>query len=126
METVILECGHSANATDGNGQPACAIHSTAQGGTTPVRTAPDLTARQARCSCGSTANSSTGLAFFEYLGDGSRDATELCLNCGSGYVTHLEVNPSTGRAGHKFGVCEFTPKGDVGYDRYYCGCRGWD
>ena len=126
MQAIILECGHSANATDGKGNPACAIHSTAQGGTTPVKTAPDLTARQARCSCGATANSSMGLAFFEYLGDGSRDATELCRNCGSGYVTHLELNTSTGRPGHKFGVCEFTPKGDVGYDRYYCGCRGWD
>lgn len=126
MDTVILECGHSANATNGNGEPSCAIHSDAQGGSTPVRLGPDLTGRQAQCQCGNTATSSKGLAFFEYLGEGSREATDKCRNCGYGFVCHLEINTSTGRAGHKFQVCDFVPKGDVGYDRYYCGCRGWD
>jgi hypothetical protein len=124
--TALLVCGHAPNATDGNGQPACAIHSTAEGGTTFASATFDLTGRQARCQCGNTATSSKGLAFFEYLGDGSREASDKCRNCGYGYITHLEVNTSTGRAGHKFGVCEFVPKGDVGHDRYYCGCRGWD
>lgn len=126
MAKPILECGHSANATDGNGDPACAVHSAREGGTTIASATLDLADRFAKCSCGATAKSSEGLAFFEYLGESSNRAKTSCRNCSYGVNTHLELNPSTGRAGHKFGACEFQPKGASEYDGYYCGCRGWD
>jgi len=124
METVILECGHSANATDGNGQPACAIHSTAQGGTTFASAEFDLTGRQARCGCGSLVPSSTGLAFFQYRGEGSRPALTLCGICSYADVVHNPINPSTGRAG--ITEHEFEARGAYENDEFYCGCRGWD
>lgn len=88
----------------------------------------NLENRIAKCgivSCEKTEPSSRELAFFEYQGAGSY-AERKCVNCGTYDVTHMEINPSTERPGHKFGVCEFTPKGDTGYDQFYCGCRGWN
>jgi hypothetical protein len=120
----ILDCGHTTNGTDGDGNPVCVIDDSRI-----IAVEVDLSERLARCgyiSCGRTAPSSRGLAFFEYKGPGSKSAIESCGNCGSHQVAHQEINPSTKRPGHKHGVCEFTPKGDAGYDEYYCGCRGWD
>ena len=87
----------------------------------------DLTNRIARCgykSCTKTAASSKDLAFFEYQGLGSKNAELLCGECGMHEVVHAPINPSTGRPG--ITNHDFTPKGDVGYDQFYCGCRGWD
>jgi hypothetical protein len=80
--------------------------------------------RKAVCSCGAAADSSPSLAFFEYRGPGSKSATELCQDCGYHKIVHQPINPSTGRPG--ITTHEFTPRGDVGTDLFYCGCNGWD
>ena len=81
--------------------------------------------RAAVCFCGRVAPAgTTGLAFREDRGPGSRWATEGCGECGMNYIVHQPINPSTGRPGvtnH-----EFTPRGPAEMDTYYCGCRGWD
>jgi hypothetical protein len=84
-----------------------------------------LNGRIAKClSCSREAASSDGLPFFQFNGEGSDQATKICV-CGYSIVTHLEVNPATGRAGHNYKDHEFTPRGDT-QDTFYCGCRGWE
>lgn len=87
----------------------------------------DLTGRQAKCSyCKKIEPSSYGLWFFEYLGDGCKDAQHKCGVCGFGDVTHMEMNPSTNRPGHMYAKHDFEPIGGQEFDRYYCACRGTD
>jgi hypothetical protein len=80
--------------------------------------------RMARCGCGRMEPSSKDLAFFEFCGEGSKDALEICGNCGYHIVAHSPNHPRK----HELPlVClDFTPKGCQEFDRYYCGCRGWD
>lgn len=86
-----------------------------------------LEGRLAQCSyCKKEQPSSRDLAFFMFHGEGSKHATEKCGECGFYDVTHMEVNPSTGRAGHLFGKHDFVVAGAREFDEYYCGCRGWD
>jgi hypothetical protein len=84
-----------------------------------------LAGRIAKCGCGKTRSSEDAhLPFFEYQGPGSNSAELSCAKCGMYKVVHQAINPSTGRPGvtdH-----EFTRRGDVGYDKFYCGCYGWD
>jgi len=79
----------------------------------------DLTERVARCAyCSYESPSSQELPFFEFLGEGSDEATKLCI-CGYHSIAHdKDAQPAT--------CMEFVAKGDRGYDRFYCGCRGWD
>lgn len=94
-----------------------------------------LAGRKAKCSyyprggkcgrCPEPVDSRPGLAFFEYLGPLSEDALTLCT-CGMRDITHPDVavvNPHTGRrnTGHAF-----TARGPADFDRYFCGCWGWD
>lgn len=70
--------------------------------------------------------SSADLAFFEYLGEGSRYTQDTCAVCGYSPIAHeraVELNePHLARCrGH-----EFTPAAGREIDRFYCGCRGWD
>lgn len=94
--------------------PSCAIH-----GCTEIVETPDMTGRTARCTCGACKPSSPELAFFEFRGEGSRHATELC-KCG--YTQGAHEKP------HVSNKCPtgFTPRGPHEFDAYYCGCRGWD
>lgn len=130
MKTM-LSCGHAANATDGNGQPSCAICA----GILPVEivSTPDLTGRIARCAygCGAQQPSSMDLAFFEFRGDGSRDAIGVC-KCGWGLMAHTPEYMRKNVKGNQLTVVEqgkcqgFEPRGGQQFDLYYCGCRGWD
>ena len=80
--------------------------------------------RQAKCFCGATAPSDQGgLAYFEYLGGGSTDATERCV-CGYHESVHSPINPHTRRAGITDHT--FEPRGGDEYDKFYCGCQGWN
>jgi hypothetical protein len=93
-----------------------------------------LAGRTARCYCGRTATSSYNLAFFEYCGEGSNAAG----NCECGYAkcAHEAEHMATlvrNRDGSRrktvveTGHCTgFRERGDLGHDRFYCGCRGWD
>lgn len=122
-EIPMMMCGHAANSkmkTEAGDIPCCVICGNTQISSTPI----DLSTRQARCSsCAGVGPSSNALPFFEYTGEGSRRATENCT-CGMHAVVHQEINPSTKRPGvtdH-----EFTARGALEFDTFYCGCRGWD
>jgi len=71
----IMECGHAANAIDGQGEPVCVICALIRDGWNRVADPqPDLSGRQARCAmCGKVAPSDSGLAFFEYRPDEELD-----------------------------------------------------
>lgn len=128
METVIMKCGCAAQGkvsrvVDGVRQPeipGCVIHDCYE----PAAVEPDLTGRVARCTygCGSESPSSKNLAFFEYLGEGSREAQTKCKNCGYAEVAHTAEKRAKN---HR--ICStFAPTGARATDRYYCGCHGWD
>jgi len=88
--------------------------------------ATNLKGRIAKClSCSHETESSTSLPFFQFNGEGSECATRDCSVCGYYDVTHMELNPTTGRVGHNYGKHEFAPKGNT-QDTFYCGCRGWE
>jgi len=68
----LMACGHAANAVKfPSNQPCCVICSC----DTIVKSQPDLTNRQAKCSYGNHAlvASSTNLAFFVYCPDSQTD-----------------------------------------------------
>ena len=74
MMTVMLGCGHAANATH-NGEPCCAICFGIRDGATTVVDAPDLTGRKAVCSYGDTIKpSSLDLPFFRHQPDKECDS----------------------------------------------------
>lgn len=74
--------------------------------------------RSAICYCGNIRPSSEKLAFFEYRGEGSKQATKSCKNCPYYDVAHGKDHKS---------VCNnFTPHGAYEYDKFYCGCAGWE
>lgn len=146
-DTPMMECGHAANATrttpDGRRSPSCVICAGKPEADRIAVNPPDLTGRRARCSyfdpalgkCKPTHHtrhtnpvnseraSDPGLPFFEYLGPGSRHATEKC-ECGYFDVAHMNPNPLTGRPG--IATHTFVPVGPAEFDRFYCGCHGWD
>jgi hypothetical protein len=133
MTHPLMVCGHAANAVDGNGDPSCAICLT-----TKIDDSPSLVGRSAKCSDTCRIRpSDRGLAFFEYRGEGSPHATGTCKHCHYNIVAHdptvehmarIERNGKTRYENfmHEKGQHEFEPVGPADYDRYYCGCRGWD
>jgi len=70
------------------------------------------------CTC--VQPSSKELPFFEFLGEGSREATQIC-KCGYHKDAHGE-SPRHGR----IKCTDFQPKGPQQFDKFYCGCSGWD
>lgn len=112
--------------------PVCITHDCTE--VAPER--PSLDGRVARCSyshdrpsrqqriAASPVPSSWDLAFFEYCGPGSREATEIC-KCGMAQIAHER---NAGRCPHsrRSPSGKFEAKGDQGHDRFYCGCFGWD
>jgi hypothetical protein len=93
----------------------------------PYRVETEALFRRARCDCGAERPSSRALAFFEYRGDGSREAREGCAHCGYYRVAHerdesrVRPEPVAATLDH-----EFEPRGGQPVDGFYCGCRGWD
>lgn len=124
--SVMMGCGHRAQGQSAAGVPVCVscvgLH---PGATVPVA-APDLTGRSAGCiyRCGAVRASSIDLPFFEFRGEGSREATERCFTCGMFAVAHGEVNAATGRAG--ITSHPFIAAGPDDFDKFYDGCLGWD
>lgn len=127
----IMKCGcvafaYSVNRETGEHTPCCFTHSgviDAVGddiGKTIMRKQPNLDGRMAECAygCGSMKPSSVKLAFFEYRGPDSPDSKRKCKHCAYHDVAHGKGNPH---------VCDhFEPHGPFEFDKYYCGCRGWD
>lgn len=90
--------------------------------------------RMAKCGCGNTAPSIDRwkLFAFESTAEGSRNAVETCKHCRIHLVAHtvegMSHNVLSNRATViQRGICAgFEPIGEMEFDRYYCGCRGWD
>ena len=122
MSHQMMTCGCQAQGTV-NGEEGCVIH----GVTTPMA-APDLTGRIARCSyCKSERPSADRerLAFFEYRGPGSNSA-RIC-ECGYAEIAHTQEVTESQRNVVSDGRCPgYRPRGDVGTDTFYDGCKGWD
>ena len=124
----MLSCGHAANYIDGR----CAICAGMRDNV-PVAP-PDLTYRVARCTCGRTTPSTLdgSLAFFEFCGEGSPRATDICGECHYASCAHdpayMAKNvPSNRKTVIEQGKCSgFRPQGMLAFDSYYCGCRGWE
>lgn len=96
--------------------PSCVVHDCLE----VADTVPVLAGRMAKCAySGCKTNpkpSSPELAFFEFMGKGSREATEMCV-CGYHLIAHQK----------KLVKCkQFIAKGPQEFDKFYCGCRGWD
>lgn len=75
--------------------------------------------RKARCiyfkECEIEVDSNPNLGFFEDQTEGTNSAA-LCV-CGYYETAHT----------NKWVVCvNYSPRGDIGYDQFYCGCRGCD
>ena len=83
--------------------------------------APSLTGRVARCYCGAERSSDPSLAFFEFCGEGSPEATRRCKHCSYFEVAH------DGAGFRSKLICDhFEPAGPLNHDRFYCGCHGFD
>ena len=128
----MMKCGHTANAKRAVDQernewiPACAICDC-----TEQTEMPNLENRQAIC-CGKDSirpsSDHEKLAFFEFRGEGSKDAVSICKNCRYALIAHDRKKLAENQGKHHLkDVCDnFQPQGPQKYDRYYCGCRGWD
>jgi hypothetical protein len=104
---------------------------------------PELAGRMSHCSKGCKDIPSEQAwrqyrGFFEYRGEGSRDATDICGVCRYSTVAHdptaehmarVEGKDGKTRYEHlmdRVGWHEFTPQGAQPLDSHYDGCRGWD
>jgi hypothetical protein len=119
--STMMQCGHRAQAVSGN-TPVCTICFPSADSITPIA-APNLEGRFAKCSCDKTVPSTIDLPFFEFRGEGSKDARESCKKCGYFEIAHVAPLPRHLAQN----VCaKFQPRGASEYDLFYCGCRGWD
>lgn len=112
----MMKCGCAAAGTRKIGEewvPSCVVHDCIE----QVET-PNLEGRTAICGTHAPQPSSLYLAFFQYRGPSSRDATEIC-KCGYHQIAHIN-HPD------RIKCKEFTPRGPMLNDLYYCGCKGWD
>lgn len=102
----MMKCGHAANATC-DGKPSCAICA----GLTPDAlivdaSPPDLTLRAARC---------------HYYGHRARGFGK----CESNYGTKPN-QPCDAQRPSSPGLPFFESRPSEEFDRFYCGCHGWD
>jgi hypothetical protein len=130
MTATLMACGHVAQGVDKEGNPVCVVCIGLDKRATFTMTIFEdmLRGRTASCSCGKLVASSLDLAFFEFRGEGSRAATEICT-CGYSIAAHQESAPKSydGRtAVEQRGCTGFTARGPWETDLFYCGCRGWD
>jgi len=193
----MMKCGHAANALMGDTKRPCCVICHGNPLSKQIADKPDLAGRLAKCGCGNTRESSTSLAFFEYLGPNSYYALNMCKRCNYYRNTHqpkwkaeveckrrwFKIPECIDIVTHEFfaphyltmliaekfyqskiedinrdysNCCEYTqkfhedtkvksvkligvkqisgypkclhfePAGAQKYDRFYCGCRGWD
>lgn len=72
------------------------------------------------CTC--VQPSSEDLPFFEFMGAGSSKAEKICKHCKYHQDAHVE-NP----AYHNNCRCRnFEAQGPQEFDKFFCGCMGWD
>lgn len=132
----LMQCGHVAQGTDGNGNAVCVICFGIDAGAVLEAEKPSLEGRFAKCAYFKNNQgrylrpgghepvpSDYGLAFFEYLGPDSEYAKTYCGKCGM----HLKAHTEEAMARNRSLKCDtFEPIGPAEFDRYYCGCLGWD
>lgn len=129
MNNPMMKCGCAAagmrTATAGvkhDPIPACITHDCVE----LADAEPDLTGRIAECAYlpkhHADKPSSKELAFFEWRGSGSRNATTMC-KCGYSNIAH--EGGTNHRKEFRCKAGGFTPVGDLP-DKYYCGCMGWN
>lgn len=97
-------CGNAANAVDSSGNPCCAICAGIDAGSNVIAPQPDLTGRKARCGY----YGGTGAASRHKHEGPCRGGQCLCEMDSSPHLAFFEHLP------------------DKEFDRYYCGCWGWD
>ena len=99
MPYPLMECGHTAQGTDGTGAPVCVIClGINPGARTPAKAEPDLTGRKARCN----------------------------YDNGRGHTSHNGGLVKPGPVPSSIRLPFFTHRPDKPEDSYYCGCWGWD
>ncbi len=107
----MMKCGHAANAFSG-GKPCCVICAPAPAAMEVNDAPPSLAGRKSQCSYlpagHSIKDSSPDLPFFEFKGEGSREATMIC-KCGYHKTAHDKG----------LSKCKtFTPKGAQPFDKH--------
>lgn len=98
MSGQMMKCGHAANATNTSGKPCCAICAVKPGYDEPAEV--DLSNRRAKCQYRTRKMVGTIHSLAGHSPEGVPSDTP-----GLAFFEH--------RPGEKF-------------DRYYCGCHGWD
>ncbi len=102
----MMKCGHAANATRSSDQaPVCVICLGKPEAVEVDTDAPDLSERQAVCS---------------YSGPDSNEGRHSVGMPGRGYQVTPYPVPSVPQ------LAFFKHEPDKKYDRYFCGCWGWD
>lgn len=105
--TPMMKCGHAANAVDKDGNPCCVICFMATGdASTQIAEQPKLDGRTARCT-------------YYGKGVGRHDERPSSERAKSPHACKSEAPSSTSLA-------FFEHKPSEPFDRYYCGCFGWD
>lgn len=140
MEMPLMKCGHTAQAINSRTDKPCCVICSGSPEANIIDDSPlDLSGRFARCSyytgCHSQQSSSIDLAFFEYRGEGSKYAEKECHICGY-HSKDWKPNPKNGKICYNNSdkpnpyVCINKGKqcvyGVFEFDRYYCGCHGWN
>jgi hypothetical protein len=107
MKIPMMKCGHSANAEDGHGNPACAICAPYPPAYQVWENPPDMSERMARCT---------------YYGKPTRKSEcDACDHNGTKepHVCQCERPSST-----ELAFFEYKP--ECKFDNFYCGCHSWD
>jgi len=106
MPGPIMKCGHAAQGKDGDGNWGCVICWPDPRATQIDDTSPDLTGRRARCS---------------YYGTRFGRKNE-CGTCGktTDGICRCERDSDPKR------LAFFEHRPGEEFDRFYCGCSGWD
>lgn len=109
MKKVMMKCGHTAQGTDGDGNPVCVIcFGIDPGATIPAENEPYLSGRYARCAY-------YGKEFRRYVRFGNE-----CRVC-------ADRNDNTCRCERESSIslAFFEHKPEYKYDKFYCGCHSW-
>lgn len=127
MARRLMQCGCYSVGNDQDGNPTCITHHGTPEGHKVINRVPDLSGRKARCGyCKKERASSTRLPFFEFTGPRSHEALSRCKNCTYTRPAHDKAVKDGDRP-PGLRVCRnFESKGPAEFDRFYCGCRGWN
>jgi len=113
MVMPLMKCGHTAQAVDSDGNPACIICHGITGGATEVDDSPpDLAGRRARCT---------------YYGKsykvGVRYGSE-CSECNKRYK-ELQFPKCYCERDSNINLAFFNHRPGQSFDEFYCGCHSW-